>query len=100
MTLLNPLITLLSLLLILDVLNERSKSGSQEQKTETGSHGTGQQDKDQVKHATQANARKTADSKTSTRKTEAKTRRKIGKQLSGCSFLSCLFQLSLQVEKS
>lgn len=91
---------MLSLLLILDILNEKSKCGSQEQKTETASHGTGEQDEDQVKHATQVNTRKTADSKVSTRKTEAKTRRKTGKQLSVCFFLSCLFQLSLKVEKS
>lgn len=91
---------MLSLLLILDKHNEKSKSESQEQKTETASHGMREQDKDQVNQATQANARKTADSKIATPKTQTKTSRKIGKQLSICFFLSCLFQLSLKVEKS
>lgn len=91
---------MLTLLLILDIRKEKFRSESQEQKTEMASHGMREQDKDQVNHATQANARKTADSKISTPKTETKTSRKIGKQLSVCFYLSCLFQLSLKVEKS
>lgn len=79
---------MLSLLLILDMRNEKSKSESQEQKSGTASLGKREQDKDQVSHAAPADARKTADSKISTPKT--KTRRRIGKQLSVCvSWVVC-----------